>query len=225
MMTCQHTTFAPVDSPASFSGAGNGFPAILFQPILDTFAHRVLAHECVVSTIEPARNARINALAIQSAAAQNAEGRYLFRLTPSGTGDPEYDLQPAASAGLPVANMVFDIAECDLAGYEGHSLFIRDYLRKRGFPFSLSGTGVTPGLESILKYAPDYIRIHRRLIRSIDRPASAATVSKLVRIAERSGAPLIAEGVDRVRTVESLWLLGVQFMQGDLFGRPSANVL
>src|ERR1700743_1211204 len=80
MMTCQHTTFALPDSAAPFGSSGNRFPDILFQPILDTFAHRVLAYECLVRTNEPARSARITTMAIQSAAAQNPDGLYLFPL-------------------------------------------------------------------------------------------------------------------------------------------------
>ena len=52
----------------------------------------------------------------------------------------------------------------------------------------------------------------------------APAIGKLVQIAEKSGAHVVAEGVDRVRMVENLWLLGVRFMQGHLFGDPSPRM-
>jgi EAL domain-containing protein (putative c-di-GMP-specific phosphodiesterase class I) len=43
-------------------------------------------------------------------------------------------------------------------------------------------------------------------------------------MAEKSGARVIAEGVDRVRMLENLWLLGIRLMQGHLFGEPSPYI-
>jgi EAL domain-containing protein (putative c-di-GMP-specific phosphodiesterase class I) len=220
-------------------------PLVLFQPIVDTFAHCVLAHECFVRTPKtgvpgtgsedgrnPLQATQTRKLAIQSAASQNRGGLYLLRVTPAEVDDPEYDLgmagEAASDAGLPPANVIVDMSEADLARDKEHSRRIREYVAASGFHFGLSGAGVAAGpdsFENIRDFNPEFIRVDKRLVRNIDRPAAAATVSQLARLADRSGGQLIAEGVDRIRMLENLWLLGVRFMQGDLFGRPAARVI
>jgi EAL domain-containing protein (putative c-di-GMP-specific phosphodiesterase class I) len=247
-MTCQHPVFGtaalrgplPLEAVSEpFDPESPWFEPILFQPVADTFEHRILAYECVsrgfaILSDEPARlaqAARLRALSIQSAARQNPHGLYLFNLAPSSIADPRRDLQATCDAttdsGMDAGSVVFDISEPDLARERDHSRRILEYLRGNGFGFALSGAGLAPAtdsIETIAEFKPAYIKVDGRLIRDIDRPASAATVSKLARIAERSGAHLIAEGVDRVKMLENLWLLGVQFMQGHLFGEPSSRI-
>jgi len=155
--------------------------------------------------------------AMRSAAAQNPDGLYLIPLSPTAIDDPPGTV-------LPPANLIFDVGESDLMADPRRWLKIRDNLRTRGFSFALSGAG-PESFPNLHDFAPEYIRIDKRLVRSIDRPDCGATVSKLVRLAEDSGAHLIATGVDRRRMLENLWLLGIQFMQGDLFGHPSPRVI
>jgi len=52
----------------------------------------------------------------------------------------------------------------------------------------------------------------------------AATIRKLVELADQFGVVVIAEGVERTQTMENLWLLGVECMQGYLFGRPAPQI-
>jgi EAL domain-containing protein (putative c-di-GMP-specific phosphodiesterase class I) len=238
-MTCQHTLFETRERQGPLLPEyGQGAP-ILFQPIVDTFEHRILAHECLVrvpeappgvggETIEAAR---VRALAIQLAARQTPRGLYFLNLVPSSIDDPALDMSSTIEAifdaGMKPGNVVFEMVEADLARDPAHSHRIREYLRRRGFGFALSRAGVGPGAESFkaaLDFAPDYISLDRRLIRNFDQPLCAPAISKLVRIAEKLGARVVAEGVDRGRMVENLWLLGVRLMQGHLFGDPSPRI-
>jgi EAL domain-containing protein (putative c-di-GMP-specific phosphodiesterase class I) len=159
---------------------------------------------------------QVHSCAIKSAVARNPDGLYFIPLSLAAIDDPP-------GTGLPATSLVFDIAENDLTGDTRQLLKFRQYLRTRGFSVALSGVG--QDFANIRDFAPEYIRIDRRLVRAIDRPECGAAISRLARTAEASGARLIATGVDRVRMLESLWLLGIQFMQGDLFGRPSARMI
>jgi EAL domain-containing protein (putative c-di-GMP-specific phosphodiesterase class I) len=49
-------------------------------------------------------------------------------------------------------------------------------------------------------------------------------IGKLVQMAEKSGARLVAQGVGCFRILENLWLSGVRLMQGRLFGEPSRRI-
>ncbi len=93
--------------------------------------------------------------------------------------------------------------------------------------FALRGAGMSAGVDSfqaVAEFEPDYINLDRRLVQYFDQPVCAPAISKLVQMAEKSGARVIAEGVDRVRMVENLWLLGVRLMQGSSV-RRSINLV
>jgi EAL domain-containing protein (putative c-di-GMP-specific phosphodiesterase class I) len=231
-MTCQHTLFASqLTDPRSEAG----FERVWFQPIVDTFEHRILAHECLFrsegDTRETIEGALGRALAIRSAASQSRQGLYFFNLIPSSIDDPERGLHSTIEAifdsGMNPGNVVIEVVESDLARDAVHSHSIREYLRGNGFGFAMGGAGLAAGADSFraaADFEPDYINLDSRLSRNFDHPVCAPAISKLVRMAEKSGARVIAEGVDRVRMVENLWLLGVRLMEGHLFGGPAPHI-
>jgi EAL domain-containing protein (putative c-di-GMP-specific phosphodiesterase class I) len=227
-MPCQHTLFGSVENrpvPPQ-EDLQERFQPIQFQPIIDTFEHRILAHECLPHS-PPGGAGTLWHLALRSAARQPNPGLYFLNLVPSSLDDADFDTfrtdQALWNSWMQAPDVVFEVAESDLARNPAHSHQVRKFLRKSGFGFALSGTGVGAGdpFQAVTDFEPEYIVLDKRLTRNIDRPACAATISKMVQIAEGSGASVIAAGVDRVRTVEDLWLLGVRFMQGQLFGEPS----
>jgi len=226
-MTCQHILFEPGARQGSLladyepeTGA-----LVTFQPIVDTFEHRILAHKCLI---------RLNddlVKAIHSIARQAPQGLYFLKLLPASIDDPALDMSSVIEAvcdsGMKPENLVFEVAEADLARDPAHSHRIREYLRRRGFGFALSRAGLGAGADSFqaaCDFEPDYINLDRRLIRNFDLPVCAPAISKLVQIAEKSGARVVAEGVDRGRMLENLWLLGVRLMQGHLFGDASPHL-
>jgi EAL domain-containing protein (putative c-di-GMP-specific phosphodiesterase class I) len=85
--------------------------------------------------------------------------------------------------------------------------------------------GVSAGASSLAvvqDLRPEYIKLDERLIQNIHQPMCASMIGKLVELADQLGLRVIADGVTRQRVVEDLWLLGVQFMQGTLFGGPAS---
>jgi len=206
---------------------------IWFQPIVDTFAHRILAYDCLIRHADDCNAveaAIMRSMIIHSAAGHAQHGLYFVNLVPSMIGDPEIDMRSTDKAifdaGMLPGNLVFEALEPDLARDPLRSRCLREYLRRKGFGFALSGAGVSAGVcsfQAVSDFTPDYIKLDRRLTRHISQQACAPAIGKLVQMAENSGARVIAEGVDRVRMVENLWLLGVQFMQGHLFGDPSLH--
>jgi EAL domain-containing protein (putative c-di-GMP-specific phosphodiesterase class I) len=241
-MTCQHILFesgegqlplCPEYQPLPGSGETTGSVPVLFQPIVDTFEHRILAHECLLKSDDGVslEAARVRSLAIHSAALQTQRGLYFLNLVPSSIDDPALDMSSTIEAilyaGMEPGNFVIEMAESDLARDPAHSHRIREYLGKRGFGFALSRAGVGAGacsFQAASDFAPDYINLDRRLIRNFDLPVCAPVIGKLVQIAEKSGSRVVAQGVDRSRMLENLWLLGVRFMQGHLFGDPSPHL-
>src|SRR4051812_23645950 len=91
-MNCHHNSFGLRESRVE--------TPIWFQPVVDTFGHRVLGHQCLLrhkriptdgegQTLE---SAELRALTIRSAASQAPRGLYFLSLVPSTIDDPELDM-------------------------------------------------------------------------------------------------------------------------------------
>jgi EAL domain-containing protein (putative c-di-GMP-specific phosphodiesterase class I) len=185
---------------------------VWFQPIVDTFQHRVLGHEC-----QPYGNM------------PSPDGLYFIDLTSSCIDILELRLHATIEgilgSELHPANVIFESSEPDLAREPVRWRYIYDYFRGHGFGLALTGVGVSAGASSLAvvqDLRPEYIKLDERLIQNIHQPMCASMIGKLVELADQLGLRVIADGVTRQRVVEDLWLLGVQFMQGTLFGGPAS---
>lgn len=82
------------------------------------------------------------------------------------------------------------------------------------------GTGFS-GLNHIVRLTPDIIKIDGSLVRDIGHcNAKQAMLSALITFASRMATAVIAEGIETQQELTALRVLGVDFGQGYLFGRP-----
>ena len=215
-----------------------------FQPIVDTRRQRVLGHECLIrlqsgriygggEIVEAARirnevhafDSHARRLAIRSAARQSANGLYFVNFMPSSIYNPEHCLKTTmetlAACGMTPANVVFEVVESDLVRDPAHLRRICDFYRREGFGFALDdvGTGAN-SLQMVCDLRPNYVKLDKSLIDQVEQPMYAATIRKVAELADQFGIRVIAEGVESRRTLENLWLLGIECMQGYFFGRP-----
>jgi len=219
-----------------------------FQPIVDTNGRRSLAHECLIrletdraytgSEILAAARLRkeirtfdsyARSLAIRSAARQSPSGLYFVNFLPSAIYNPQSCLQSTmktlADCNMSPANVVFEAVESDPGSGPEHLRRICDYFRGEGFRFALDNVGAgAHSLQTVCDLRPDFIKLDRHLVRDVGQPVYAATIRRLVELAEQLGAVVIATGVEKAQTMENLWLLGVEYMQGYLFGRPAPQL-
>jgi len=95
-------------------------------------------------------------------------------------------------------------------------------LRERGARLAVDDAGAGyAGLAHILTVGPDIIKLDLGLVRDIHRdPVRAALAASLVSFAGRTGAGLVAEGVETRDEADALLELGVRHGQGFLFARP-----
>lgn len=97
------------------------------------------------------------------------------------------------------------------------------WLRARGGRVAVDDAGAGyAGLQRILEMAPDVIKLDRTLVHDVAAdPARQALVSALTWFAQRTGATLVAEGVETQDQVVVLRDLGVPLGQGFHLGRPA----
>ncbi|WP_338105183.1 EAL domain-containing protein [Modestobacter muralis] len=96
-------------------------------------------------------------------------------------------------------------------------------LQAAGILLSIDDTGAGyASLRHILKLTPDAIKLDISLVTDIHHdPAKQALTAAMVTFATRTGAPLVAEGVETPQERACLCALGVNYAQGYLFGRPA----
>jgi EAL domain-containing protein (putative c-di-GMP-specific phosphodiesterase class I)/DNA-binding NarL/FixJ family response regulator len=97
-----------------------------------------------------------------------------------------------------------------------------DPLRDLGLRLAVDDAGAGfASLRHILNLAPDIIKLDRALIDRIDEDRSRqALAAGLISFAEKIGATIVAEGIEREEEVRALVELGVGHGQGYFFARP-----
>ena len=98
------------------------------------------------------------------------------------------------------------------------------WLRERGCGIALDDVGIDERSLALMPFiAPDVIKLDMRLVQQRGTSLAAARVLNAVAAeAERSGATLLAEGIETEQHLARARAMGATLGQGWLFGRPSA---
>ena len=96
-------------------------------------------------------------------------------------------------------------------------------LRQLGVRVAVDDAGAGfASLRHILRLAPQFIKLDRSLIDGISADRSQqALAASLITFAERTGAMIIAEGIEQEAEMDALRELGVSYGQGYLLARPA----
>jgi diguanylate cyclase (GGDEF)-like protein len=125
-------------------------------------------------------------------------------------------------SGLSPQRLEIEITESVLLerGVENHAFMER--LKHIGIELALDdfGTGYS-SLSYLTAFPFDKIKIDKSFIRNLThQPRSSAIISSIVTLARGLDMSVTAEGVETAEEFERLKVLGVNFAQGYLFGRP-----
>jgi EAL domain-containing protein (putative c-di-GMP-specific phosphodiesterase class I) len=102
---------------------------------------------------------------------------------------------------------------------------VRSQSRQSGVRFALDDVGAGyAGLAALALLEPDYVKVDATFIRRCDIDAGRqAVVVALVQYARRTGAWVIAEGVETPGELEAVRAMGVDYVQGYLIARPAES--
>jgi EAL domain-containing protein (putative c-di-GMP-specific phosphodiesterase class I) len=94
-------------------------------------------------------------------------------------------------------------------------------LRELGHAIALDDVGADPRSIALMPFLqPDVIKLDLALVQARPTPATAAVVHAVSAEAERSGALLLAEGIETAEHEHTARALGARFGQGWRYGRP-----
>ncbi|MDQ1650283.1 MAG: hypothetical protein QOG60_2340, partial [Frankiaceae bacterium] len=135
------------------------------------------------------------------------------------TAPPDFAaLVEQARAQLP---LMLEITERDLAGRPADLLASLMAARRQGWGIAVDDVGaVDTSLALLPVLRPDVIKLDLRLVQQRTTSEVAAVVSAVRAESERSGAVLLAEGIETEQQAELALALGARLGQGYFFGRP-----
>jgi EAL domain-containing protein (putative c-di-GMP-specific phosphodiesterase class I) len=124
--------------------------------------------------------------------------------------------------GLGRVSVVVELTERALASRPSEVLAAVHWLRSRGCRIALDDVGVDPRSLGLMPFVgPDVIKLDRGLTQDTIPAASTARVINAVRAeAERSGAVILAEGIETEAHLRRALAMGAKLGQGWFFGRP-----
>lgn len=119
-------------------------------------------------------------------------------------------------------SLVVELTERALTARPSEVLAAVRWLRERGCRIALDDVGVDPRSLGLMPFvAPDVIKLDLRLTQDLVPEALGARVINAVRAeSERSGAAILAEGIETEAHLRRALAMGAQLGQGWLFGRP-----
>jgi EAL domain-containing protein (putative c-di-GMP-specific phosphodiesterase class I)/GGDEF domain-containing protein len=123
---------------------------------------------------------------------------------------------------LPADRIVFEITESEAIRNPSAASRLVDDLKSQGFGIALDdfGTGLAT-FEYLKRFPLDYVKIDGSFIRNLTTsPIDEEIVMSTVRVARRLELRTIAEHVHSEPVHARLREIGVEHLQGDLFGRP-----
>ncbi len=129
-----------------------------------------------------------------------------------------------AVKGVDLSRVVLEVTEQAMVQDHDRLNFALDGLREGGLRVAVDDAGAGyAGLQQILRLRPDIIKLDMSLTRDVDHDTARASLAQaLVLFADRTGAVIVAEGIEREGELLALRDLGVTRGQGWLLGRPMA---
>jgi EAL domain-containing protein (putative c-di-GMP-specific phosphodiesterase class I) len=224
--------------------------AMAYQPILDVttmlpFAFEALvrgpAGESAASVLDNvtdenryAFDQRCRVAAIEGAVAAGileTGARLSINFLPNAVYSPaaciQLTLKTAATVGFPTSRLIFEFTENEQMVDPAHVADIVATYRKMGFGTALDDFGAGhAGLNLLARFQPDIIKLDMELIRGIDSSMPRRMiVESVVRLCEKLGVTVIAEGIETIGEMAVLEAIGIRYMQGYLFARPGFRCL
>lgn len=119
--------------------------------------------------------------------------------------------------------VVLEVTEQAIVERPASLLRLVDWARSRSWGIALDDIGADPDSLAIMPFLePDVVKLDLRLVHEQSSPDVGNLVSAVLAQAERTGAQIVAEGIESEAHKSTALALGATLGQGWLFGRPAA---
>lgn len=213
-----------------------------FQPIVDIDKKCIFAQEALVRGTDGAGAGEIldavteenryhfdqtcRVTAIGLAARLGIDSRLSLNFMPNAVYEPanciRKTLQAADEFGFDCRRIMFELTEQEAVRDINHLKRIFEEYRSRGFLTAIDDFGAGfAGLGLLADLQPDYIKIDRALLSSIDQDkVRRAIVSGIVNTSNELNIGIIAEGIETEAELQVIREMGIVLVQGFRISRP-----
>lgn len=213
-----------------------GDPVMVLQPVVRLRDREVVACEALSRFPSDDEHTTVEVFVLAEAAGLGLELELLAaqracallagaELPVSINGSPALWTGPQGASVLdaaPLDRLIVEITERHaVQNYPALVAALAPY-RARGMRVAVDDVGAGfAGLQHLLALRPDLIKLDALLVRGIDADRDKeAMVAALVAYAQRTGAAVVAEGIEHQAEVDALVRLDVELGQGTLLGGP-----
>jgi hypothetical protein len=147
---------------------------------------------------------------------------WLINVEPAGLAiDCPEHLREAQSTAQTDMRVILEVVERDVGGYVTELLHATDQARRDSWGVALDDVGAEEDSLALLPFLrPDVVKLDMSLVRGVPR-AEAADITAAVRAyAERTGAVILAEGIETEEHERLALVFGATYGQGYRYGRP-----
>jgi EAL domain-containing protein (putative c-di-GMP-specific phosphodiesterase class I) len=201
-----------------------GYEALArWPPLSNLRPQSVFAHAAAIGAVETLDRLCAES-AFRGAIDQNLPAKCVLLVNSEPTSAFLPDTRSATiAAGLDRFQVVIELTERDLLARPGALLHRVAALRDRGCGVALDDVGAHPDSLAVLDIVcPDLVKLDIGFVQSALHGDSARTLSGVLDYCQRSGALIVAEGIETSAHYEQALTVGASIGQGFYFGHPDA---
>ncbi|MEZ4268435.1 MAG: EAL domain-containing protein [Myxococcota bacterium] len=221
--------------------------AYAFQPIVNTVSRSIYSYEALIrgpegqpawSVLERVADADLAAFDEESrnsavaAAARHGVSCYInLNCLPRSLQRPidavDGTLAIAAQSGIAPERLILEVTETEMIHDRGQFARTIEAFRRSGVQIAIDDFGAGySGLNLLVEFQPDIVKLDMNLIRSIERHAPRQAIVRAVMYAcVELGIDVIAEGIETIDELRWCERAGISLFQGYLFARPGFDHL
>jgi EAL domain-containing protein (putative c-di-GMP-specific phosphodiesterase class I) len=218
----------------------------IFQPIVDLATGSVVAFEALtrgpsgtpleapMALLEAARAAgrlgefdwlcRTNAMRLAAESGLPANLSWFINVEPAGLEiDCPQHLRPTLDQARAGLRVVLEVVERDVEAHVTRLLHAAEQARRDAWGVALDDVGAETGSLALLPFLqPDVVKLDMSLLRHAPSSTAAEITAAVRSYAERTGAVILAEGIETQEQEELAKVFGATYGQGYRYGRPTA---
>jgi len=221
-----------------------------FQPIVDVRTDTIFGYEALVRGVKENGelmypdelfskskrndlNFKLDKLcresALKTAATKKISQKVFINFIPTSIYDPEFCLAStqkwANQLEFDPSQIIFEVVETELVKDQKHLKRILEFYREKGYKIALDDVGEGySSLNMLIELQPDIIKVDRNIVDCIDTNTLKQSVYRaLYNLAREHGIEVLAEGVETASELEMIKSIGVDYVQGYYFAKPSAE--
>ncbi|MGI8665253.1 MAG: sensor domain-containing phosphodiesterase [Jatrophihabitans sp.] len=167
---------------------------------------------------------RVHALQAATEANLPPDLSWLINVEPAGLAiECPAHLRAAEARAKASLRVILEVVERDVEGHVSELLNATDQARRDSWGVALDDVGAEAGSLALLPFLrPDVVKLDMSLVSTVQRCDAASITAAVRAYSERTGAVILAEGIETLAQEQLAQVFGATYAQGYRYGRPGS---